>query len=284
MQRRIGMRAGIFVLILIIVSVHFVSAATTYNDPQGRFAFTVPDSYIQRYRAGTDVSFRPADTKTSSLEVTVVAQAPGPIPTADTIVINMLNSLSSPAYTLGITGVQSTILGGQPARRFDYYTAAAGMPVRTHTLQFVAITGKAAYALALSANEGDYDQLLGDAAIVLGSFSFTGTVSAGGTGSVVAGSSATTGPAVVPAIASGAPQPDQTPSGIASGVAAPATYPAALPTNSIATVTVTVSTTITTGVITGTIPAVTTATPITAVTATTAITATTPARTRTPVG
>jgi len=278
MQRRIGMRAGIFILILVIVSVHFVSAATTYNDPQGRFAFTVPDSYIQRYRAGTDVSFRSADTKTSSLDVTVVAQAPGPIPTADTIVTNMLNSLSSPVYTLGITGVQSTILGGQPARRFDYYTATAGAPVRTHTLQFVAITGKAAYALALSANEGDYDQLLGDTAIVLGSFSFIGAVSAGGTGSAVAGSSATTGSAVVPAIGSDLPQPDQTPAGIASGVAAPVAYPTALPATSTVTVTVTVTTTATTDVITGTIPAVTTATP------TTPATPATPARTRTPVG
>ncbi len=226
MQRRIGMRAGILVLILVLVFVHIVSAATTYNDPQGRFAFTVPDSYVQRYRAGMDVSFRSADTRTSSFDVSVIAQAPGPIPSVDTIVTDLLTGLSSPVYTLGITGVQSTILGGQPARRFDYYTATAGTPVRTHTLEFVATTSKAAYILALSANEGDYDQLLGDTAIVLGSFAFTGTVTAESIGSAVTSGSvtsgsATTGSAIVPVTGSGSPQPVRTPEGIASGVASP---------------------------------------------------------------
>jgi len=265
MQRRIGMRAGILVLILVLIGVHLVSAATTYNDPQGRFAFTVPDSYIQRYRGGTDASFRSVDTKTSSFDVTVVAQAPDSIPTADTIVTNMLASLTSPAYTVGITGVQSTILGGQPARRFDYYTATAGTPVRTHTLEFVATTSKAAYVLALSANEGDYDQLLGDTAIVLGSFAFTGTVSAGGIGSVVADGSATSGSAIVPMIGSGSPQPARTPGGIASGVVSPATNLAAFP----ATPTMTATAKATPPPTTGAMSAAKTATP---------------ARTRTPVG
>jgi len=190
MQRLVRIRTGFVVLVLVLVgAVAFVvSAATTYNDPNGRFSFTTPDSYVQRFRAGTDVSFRSESTQTSAFEITVIAQAPDPLQDADTIAANTLKGLKSPPYTVGNTGVVSTTLSNQSARRFDYYTALEGVSTRTHTLEIIAVTTKAAYVLVFTATETNYDRMLNDTAIVLGSFSFTGS---GASGSVTTGSNVT---------------------------------------------------------------------------------------------
>lgn len=195
MQRLVSIRTGVVVLMLVLVGIvaFVVSAATTYNDPGGQFSFTTPDSYVQRFRAGTDVSFRSESAQTSAFEITVIAHAPDPLQDADTIAANTLKGLKGPPYTVGNTGVVSTTLSNQSARRFDYYTALEGISTRTHTLEIIAVTAKAAYVLIFTATETDYDRMLNDTAIVLGSFSFTGN---GALGSMTTGSSATTGSSV----------------------------------------------------------------------------------------
>lgn len=184
MRRVVGIVGGVMLVAFALVAVgRPAAAATTYTDRDGRFAFLAPDGYIQRYRAGTDISYRSLTSPTTILDVAVIAQSPEPLPSPDSLAASILSGLRPPAY-VGASAAEPFTLGGQAGRRFDYYTTLEGTTARLRTTQIVAVSNRSAMVLVLSATEADYAKMMGDTAIVLTSFSFAPTP---GTGSSTAG-------------------------------------------------------------------------------------------------
>ncbi len=199
MRRWAGIIGGLVLVTCAMGAAGRTVSAAPYTDPDGRFTFLAPEGYAQRYRAGTDISYRSLIGATTTFDVAVVAQSPDALPAPDDFAANVLNTLKPPAY-VGVSAPQPVVLGGQPGRRFDYYTVLEGSATRMRTLHIVAVTSRLAVVLIFAAPEMEYAQMVNDTAIVLLSFSFSRAPGAGN-GSVTAGS------ATMGSVVAGTPSP-----------------------------------------------------------------------------
>lgn len=174
MRRWAGIIGGLMLVACAMGAAGRPVSAATYADPDGRFTFLAPQGYTQRYRAGTDISYRSLTAATITFDVTVVAQSPEPLPTPDAFVTNVLMSLKPPTY-VDVSTPEPVMLGGQPGRRFDYSTVLEGSATRLHTLEIVAVSSRLVVVLVFSAPETEYPQMVNDTTNVLLGFSFSRT-------------------------------------------------------------------------------------------------------------
>lgn len=227
MRRWMGIVSGLVLTVCAMGAVGRPVSAATYTDPDGRFTFLAPEGYTQRYRAGTDISYRSLTAATTTVDVTVVAQSPDLLPTPDAFAANVLNTLKPPAY-VGASAPEPVVLGGQPGRRFDYYTVLEGSAMRLHTLHIIAVSSRFAVMLVFAAPEAEYDRMVNDTALMPLSFSFNrtpgivGSSTAGGSaaaGSMTAGSTVASTPSPSPPLTVAATE--TAPATSAEGVSAP---------------------------------------------------------------
>lgn len=178
-EMRFGRILGISVMLMMMIGAFAVpvAAATTYTDSQQRFSFTVPNGYTPttaQLTAPVVVGF----VASSPAGANFTVQVRDATQTLDAVTAEFQKRYATGADSQpGPNGITSLTLGGQPARQFDYFTNAQG--TRFHISQIVVINGKALYILTFTAQEGDYDALIGQTSSVLSSFTF---LSAGATG------------------------------------------------------------------------------------------------------
>lgn len=155
---------------------------TTFSDPQGRYTFTVPNGWqaepppqntnVPPGTAIGGVFTAPAPLNGNFNVVTVS------IPTGanlDQITTQSRASVaqSVPGYQEGPGGIQNLTLGGQPARRYDYFlTPQQGG--KLHGAQVIALQNNTVYILTFTAAENDFDTFFQQGAPTLNSFKLIG--------------------------------------------------------------------------------------------------------------
>lgn len=156
---------------------------TTYTDPQGRYTFTVPSGWqpatppqSANLPPGTAIGgvFTAPAPLNGNVNVVTVAVPAGA--NLDQIVAQSRANVaqSVPGYQEGPGGIQNLTLGGQPARRYDYFlTPQQGG--RLHGAQVIALQGNAVFVITFTAAENDFDTFFRQGAPILNSFTFTGT-------------------------------------------------------------------------------------------------------------
>jgi hypothetical protein len=175
---------------LVIISLLGLCAATavgaqgtTYTDPQGHYTFTVPSGW-------QPTNPPPSSTLPPGTAISGVFSAPAPlngnfnvvtviVPTGaslDQIVTQSRDNVSKslPGYQEGPGGIQNLTLGGQPARRYDYFLTPpqAG---KLHGAQVIAVQANTVFVLTFTAAENDFDAFFQQGATALNSFKLTGT-------------------------------------------------------------------------------------------------------------
>lgn len=156
---------------------------TTYSDPQGRYSFTVPTGWQQgnapantNLPAGTvigGVFNAPAPLNGNFNVVTVIVPAGVNL---DQVVTQSRAGVakSLAGYQEGPGGIQSLTLGGQPARRYDYFLTPP-QSGRLHGAQVITVQGNTVYVLTFTAAENDFNTVFQQGTTVLNSFTFLGT-------------------------------------------------------------------------------------------------------------
>lgn len=177
----------VIVALLGICSISAVEAAGTYTDPQGRFSFTIPDSWQQgsppqgtTLPPGTMLGgvFNASPPLNANFNVVTVSVPSG----VDIGQIAMQSRAglapSIPGYQEGPGGIQNLTVAGQPARRYDYFFTIeqAG---RLHGAQVLTMQANTVYVLTFTAAENDFNTFFQQGGTALNSFAFTGS---GGTG------------------------------------------------------------------------------------------------------
>jgi hypothetical protein len=155
----------------------------TYTDPQGRYTFTVPSGWqlaappqSANLPPGTAISsiFSAAAPLNGNFNVVTVAVPAGA--SLDQIVTQSRDNVakSLPGYEEGPGGIQNLTLGGQPARRYDYFLTPpqAG---KLHGAQLIALQGNTVFVLTFTAAENDFNTFFQQSGGILSSFTYTGT-------------------------------------------------------------------------------------------------------------
>ncbi len=156
---------------------------TTYTDPQRRYRFTVPSGWqpdaaaangkpAARVRRSSGVFSAPAPLNGNFNVVTVTVPAGGNL---DQIVTQSRDNVakSLPGYQEGPGGIQSLTLGGQPARRYDYFLTPPGAS-KLHGAQVIAQQGNAVFVLTFTAADTT-STFFQQGAPILSSFKYIGT-------------------------------------------------------------------------------------------------------------
>ncbi|MGI8857791.1 MAG: DcrB-related protein [Thermomicrobiales bacterium] len=176
--------------LLVLVAVFSLSVVTTagaqgttYTDPQGRYRFTVPSGWqadpppqTASLPPGTAVGgvfSAPAPLNGNFNVVTVTVPAGANL---DQIVTQSRDNVakSLPGYQEGPGGIQNLTLGGQPARRYDYFLTPSGAS-KLHGAQVIAQQGNAVFVLTYTAADTDFDTFFQQGAPILSSFTYIGT-------------------------------------------------------------------------------------------------------------
>lgn len=173
MARR-GTWSGLLVgLLLALMMVSSVSAATTYTDLQGRFSVTVPDNFRATAERSTSiaVSYESQTYRGASFNVVIASGSPA----GTTLVNGVTMALSAfpktfKGYQPGPNNYAAATLGGQPAVVLDSFFM--GDTGRIHLLQYTVLYGSTAYVLTIGALESDFDTVLRDTRVVRDSFTF----------------------------------------------------------------------------------------------------------------
>ena len=177
-------KALVIVTLLGMCSISSVAAqGTTYTDPQGRYSFTAPSGWQPgsappgtNLPAGTAISgifAAPAPLNGNVNIVTVVVPAGANL---DQIVTQSRAGVaqSIPGYQEAPGGIQNLTLGGQPARRYDYFLTPPGSG-KLHGAQIITLQGNAVFVLTFTAAENDFNTFMQQGATILSSFKFLGT-------------------------------------------------------------------------------------------------------------
>jgi len=173
----------IFVALFGVCSIATVAAqGATYTDPQGHYSFTVPSGWQPgsvpqntNLPAGTVLGgvFNAAAPLNGNLNVVTVAVPAGL--TLDQIVTQSRAGVASTlaGYQEGPGGIQNLTVGGQPARRYDYFLMPQAS--KLHGAQVIILQAGIVYILTFTAAENDFATFFQQGATVLTSFKFTGT-------------------------------------------------------------------------------------------------------------
>jgi hypothetical protein len=174
----------VFVGLLGLCSATAVAAqGATFADAQEGFAFTVPSGWQQgsvppsaSLPAGTVVAavFNTPAPVNGSFNVVTVAVPPGTDLDQVTTQSREGVAKSLPGYQEGPGGIQNLTVGGQAARRYDYFLTPpqAG---KLHGAQILALRANTIYILTYTAPDDQFDAFFQQGSSVLTSFTFTGT-------------------------------------------------------------------------------------------------------------
>lgn len=175
--------------IVALVSLGSVSAAGTYTDAEGRFAFQIPDGYAQSPPNDISVVTFQADTLPEARFAVDIVSATS-YRDLDQFVAALPDAFarSLEGYMSGTDGVRTIMLGGYPAQRLDFFAttsvfgkAQSGGRVsatppraasRFHDLIVFSIVGDNVYGVLFEAREGDYSAVIEQTGGVLTSFTF----------------------------------------------------------------------------------------------------------------
>jgi hypothetical protein len=185
--------SGLWVLAIALVaclSFTAVGAApTTFTDPQGRFSFTVPDGYQQQSVTPTTSTSAPSSLiaaffspkyNGANVNVGAVSGAPSGI-SLDQLADQVLKSVSDTFkdFQRGPKGIESTTLGGQPARRYEYFATVSG--ARFHGVQYLTIAKGSAIFLTFTASDNDFNAFINESKGIVDSFTILGGAAPGAT-------------------------------------------------------------------------------------------------------
>lgn len=174
----------VFVALLALCSAAAVAAqGATFTDPQGRFSFTVPNGWQQgspppsaNLPPGTVVAgvFNAPAPVNGNFNVVTVAVPAGA--SLDQIVPQSRAGVaqSLPGYQEGPGGIQNLTVGGQPARRYDYF-ATPPQAGKLHGAQVLALQANTVYVLTFTAPDDQFDAFFQQGSAALNSFKFLGT-------------------------------------------------------------------------------------------------------------
>ncbi len=184
MARQGWWKSLIIVALLGICSMTAVIAqGTTFTDPQGRFSFTVPSGWQQgspppnaNLPPGTVISavFNAAPPVNGNLNIVTVAVPAGANLDQITTQSRAGVAQSVPGYEEGPGGIQNLTIGGQPARRYDYFVTPA-QGGRLHGAQVINLQANTVYVTTFTAAENDFNTLYQQGSVILSSFKFLGT-------------------------------------------------------------------------------------------------------------
>lgn len=178
---RHGWKALVIATLIGVCSLGAVAAqGTTYTDPQGRYSFTVPSGWQPgpppqntNLPPGTAVGgiFAAPAPLNGNFNVVTVAVPAGV--NLDQIVTQSRAGVaqSIPGYQEVAGGIQSVTVGGQSARRYDYFLTPPGSG-KLHGAQIIALQGNTVYVLTLTAAENDFNTFMQQATTLLDSFKF----------------------------------------------------------------------------------------------------------------
>lgn len=158
---------------------------TTYTDPQGRYSFTVPSGWQQgspppntNLPAGTAIGavYTAAPPLNGNFNIVTVAVPADAGVNLDQIVTQSRAGVaqSVPGYQEGPGGIQNLTVGGQPARRYDYFLTPQGAG-RLHGAQVISLQANTVYINTFTAAENDFDAFFQQGMTGLNSFKFLGT-------------------------------------------------------------------------------------------------------------
>ena len=174
----------VFVAFLGLCSATVVTAqGTTFTDAQGLFSFTVPSGWQQgspppstSLPAGTVVAavFNTPAPLNGSFNVVTVAVPPGTDLDQITTQSRAGVAKSLPGYEEGPGGIQNLTVGGQPARRYDYFLTPP-QASKLHGAQILVLQANTIYVLTYTAPDDQFDAFFQQGASVLTSFKFLST-------------------------------------------------------------------------------------------------------------
>jgi len=199
------MRHGVwkwFLLVALIVGVMAMGtaqAAAPYADGQGRFAFTMPDGYVQEMSPQVPTGVSTANFSSPGLpgarfNVTTVDDPSNAQASLDDLTGQTLQELSQafPDITLWTQGIVNAKVGSADAREYVFRGTVPNTQSRVRGAMLVALKGTTAYTILFSANDGDFDKMADQCTPVLATFAFTGEQpAAAGAGNVPTGPTAT---------------------------------------------------------------------------------------------
>ncbi|HEY8293351.1 MAG TPA: DcrB-related protein [Thermomicrobiales bacterium] len=174
----------VFVALIGLCSATAVMAqGATFADAQQGFSFTVPSGWQQgspppstSLPAGTVVAavFNTSAPVNGSFNVVTVAVPAGTDLDQVTTQSRAGVAKSLPGYQEGPGGIQNLTVGGQPARRYDYFLTPP-QASKLHGAQILALRANTIYILTFTAPDDQFDAFFQQGSSALNSFTFTGT-------------------------------------------------------------------------------------------------------------
>jgi len=141
-----------------------------YTDPQKHFSFTVPSGWQIQQTQVPGISVQLVSDRLRG-NVNVVAED-APNTTLDQYVRTTVANIkrSYPDFVLEPAGVQSTILGGKPAQKYEF--SGMQQQTRIRVMQVVAMNGDTAYIMTFTVRIEDADVFAEQANAILTTFTF----------------------------------------------------------------------------------------------------------------
>jgi hypothetical protein len=174
----------VFVALIGLCSATAVTAqGAAFADTEQGFSFTVPSGWQQgspppsaSLPAGTVVAavFNTPAPVNGSFNVVTVAVPAGTDLDQVTTQSRAGVAKSLPGYQEGPGGIQNLTVGGQPARRYDYFLTPP-QASKLHGAQILALRANTIYVLTFTAPDDQFDAFSQQGSSILNSFTFTGT-------------------------------------------------------------------------------------------------------------
>ncbi len=181
------MRHGVwksFLLVALIVGAMVMGtaqAATPYTDAQGRFAFAMPDGYVQEMSpqvppGASTAIFSSPGLPGARFNVTTVDDPSNAQANLDDLTGQTLQQLAQalPDITLWTQGIVTAKVGSADAREYVFRGTVPNTQSRVRGAMLVTLKGTTAYTILFSANDGDFDKMADQCTPVLATFAFTG--------------------------------------------------------------------------------------------------------------
>lgn len=199
------MRQGVwrgFLLVALIIgalAMGTAQAAAPYTDAQGRFAFTMPDGYLQETSPQVPASasialFSSPGLPGARFNVTTVDDPANAQANLDDLTAQTVQQLAQgfPDIELWTQGIVNAKVGSADAREYVFRGTPSDTQSRVRGAMLVALKGTTAYTILFTANDGDFDKMADQCTSVLSTFAFTGEQpAAAGSGNIPTGPTAT---------------------------------------------------------------------------------------------
>lgn len=176
-------QTSMFICLLVFVTPAFSvrAASQAYNDSHGRWSLVLPDTYrhtSDRYNQGdTQHPGFTANTEFASRSGAIAVGYVGCCrPDAEKrIQIAQANfdvvRTTYPDATIGVDGIQQTMLSNRPALQYDIFYKEQDIPI--HARAIIAFSGFLSYSLYFAARADGFDALQSEFAAIADSFRFT---------------------------------------------------------------------------------------------------------------